>query len=304
MNDRILPTNDLAFKKILASEDQKAVCCGFIHDFWNITVTPDELTIANPYSIQAYSEAVKNTAMDIVKLRQTILDVSFSLKRQDLQVEMQVKREKYFTERSLYYAFTRYCDNYNKQGAMELIRKGRGKAADLYNRYSSLRPVYSLNILDYSHFGGEDALRTYVLYDRQHQEALERELISISYFELEKELFENEEQREWRDFFLTGRAGKDAPAYIRQAEGMLENINLTEEERVMIDAQEKAQADYDASLVTAYDEGIDKGIEQGLERGIEQGLERGKAETQREMLALLGTAHTLDELKKMLAGLE
>jgi hypothetical protein len=256
MHNHISPTNDLAFKKILASEDQKAVSCGFIHDFWGIDVAQEELTIANPYSIRAYQEAVKNTAMDIVKLRQTILDVSFSLKRQDLQVEMQVKREKYFTERSLYYAFMRYCDNYNKRGEMEIVKKGNGIEVDRYDRYSSLRPVYSLNILDYSHFAGDDALRTYVLYDMEHGEPLEKGLISIGYFELEKTVFESDNQKQWRDFFLTGKANEGAPEYIRRAESMLEYMNLSEEEKTMIDAHEKAQADYDGTMTRAGTEAI------------------------------------------------
>ena len=45
--DRILPTDDLATKKVLASEENKDVLAGLIGDFFDVVV--EDLTIISPY---------------------------------------------------------------------------------------------------------------------------------------------------------------------------------------------------------------------------------------------------------------
>ena len=55
--NRISPTNDLAFKKVLASEENKDILGGLINDFFDVVA--EEIVIENPYSIEAYIEHVK-----------------------------------------------------------------------------------------------------------------------------------------------------------------------------------------------------------------------------------------------------
>jgi hypothetical protein len=289
MQDRILPTNDLAFKKILASESAKDISCGFIRDFWGFEALEEDLSITNPYNIQAYTEIIKETGLDIIKLRQTILDVSFSVRMRDMQVELQVEKETYFTERSVYYAFSKYCTNYNKEGFMEVAgadAEGKGGKPD---RYSSLRPVYSLNVLNYTHFNEDkDALHIFTLYDEKHKRALEKELISIGYFELTKEKFDNENQAYWREFIISGKAGAGAPGYIKKAEGLIEYINMGDKEKAMFNALEKAQADFDAYYVTAWN------------TGKKEGWEGGKQEERQEVIAMMNKASSFDDFKRMM----
>jgi hypothetical protein len=292
MNDRITPKNDLAFKKILASEDKKDISCGFIRDFWGIETSEQDLAITSPYDIKAYREVMKETGMDIIKLRQTILDVSFSVRVRDMQVELQVRKEKYFLERSLLYAFKKYCANYNKEGFMESVGKEEKDKKLRYDRYSSLRPVYSLNILDYDYFSNANALHIFKLYDEETGEGFAKDLISIGYFELTKEKFKNENQRCWRDFLLTGVAPESSPAYIKKAEGLIEYINMDEEEKEMFDALEKAQADYDAYFVTAYNT--------GKEDGWKGGWEGGKEEERKKVVELANKARDFDDFKRMI----
>jgi hypothetical protein len=103
---------------------------------------------------------------------------------------LQVRKELYFSERSLYYPFDKFCSHYNEQGAMETDKYGNP------DRYSSLRPVYSLNILGYNHFTeDEDALRIFSLYDKEREKAFGKELIKVGYFELYKTNIETDNQR-------------------------------------------------------------------------------------------------------------
>ncbi|MDR1077590.1 MAG: hypothetical protein LBL55_02800 [Propionibacteriaceae bacterium] len=50
----IAPTNDLLFKKTLASEDHKTILQGFIRDFFGLDVPLRDLVVQNPYNIQAF----------------------------------------------------------------------------------------------------------------------------------------------------------------------------------------------------------------------------------------------------------
>jgi predicted transposase/invertase (TIGR01784 family) len=275
MSSRVLPTNDLAFKKILASEDKKDIACGFIKDFWGIDTTEDNLHIGNPYDIKHYREILEETGEGILKLRPTIKDISFSVKAHELLIELQIHTEKFFTERSLYYPFSKFCGNYNREGFMERSKMGKP------DRYSSLIPVYSLNILGYNHFiDDKKAYRTYTLYDEENRRNFDKDLIKISYLELYKEELENENQRYWRDFIVSGEIAESAPGYMKEAAMILDYTNLDEEEQRMVDEMEKAQATYDGQLFTAYSEGEEAGIEKGIERGIEH----EKLETARKAL--------------------
>jgi predicted transposase/invertase (TIGR01784 family) len=262
----VLPTNDLALKKILASEDSKEIACGFIRDFGDLEVSEQVLTITEPYNIQVYQEKLKETGEDIQKFRQTIRDVSFSARTKDLLVELQVQKEAYFSHRSLYYPFSKYCGNYNREGYMKADEEGKP------DRYSSLRPVYSLNILKFTHFADEDALRIFRLYDKKREKEFGKDLISIGYFELNKKKGMMGNQGDWRKFFISGEAPEGAPGYIRKAAGIIEYTNMREEERGMIDAMEKAQADIDGYLVTAYYEGKEDTKYEAARNAVAEGL--------------------------------
>jgi predicted transposase/invertase (TIGR01784 family) len=169
--------------------------------------------------------------------------------------EIQIRSAKFFDERALYYSFERYVKNYGKAGHMEIRPGGRP------NRYSSLRPVFALNILGYPHFQDEDALRIFELYDPKRNKSYNKELLRLGFFELSKPNIETVNQRHWHTYFTTGEAGSDAPDYIKKASQVIDFENLGKEEREVALAIEKAQAIYDAELVSSYLEGEEKGEE-------------------------------------------
>jgi len=252
-NKRISAQNDLMFKKVLASEENIDILRGFINDFFGFE--PKEITLTNPYSIAAYTEMLNGERVNI--LRQTLKDVTASLKTSAFTAELQVKKTKYFDERSILYPLQLYCDGYNAQERLHPTK-------DTPNRYSSLRPVYGFNILGYTHFGEDnDALRIFEFYDPKRNKRLGKELLKIGYFELTKSNIETENQRYWRDYFMKGEVSDSAPEYIQKASGILEYTNLNEEEKSMITLLEKAQAYHDADISDAYSDGMEIGIESG-----------------------------------------
>gem|GEM_PF-868792 len=248
--DRISPTGDLAFKKVLASEENKDVLAGLIGDFFNVEV--EELAIENPYSIDAYMELIKGE--EITVLRNTLKDVAATFKTADFVSECQIKKTRFYTERSLLYPLERFCRNYDKSEHMQIDKSGRP------NRYSGMKPVYSLNILGYNHFDDEDALRIFELYDPERNKGFEKCLLRLGYFELKKPNVETQNQKHWHDYFNTGAVSPDAPEYIQKAGRIIDFVNLTEEERTVAKSLERAQADYDLEMYSSYMDGVAAGV--------------------------------------------
>jgi predicted transposase/invertase (TIGR01784 family) len=253
MTDRISPTSDLGFRKILISPENKDVLQGIIGDFFNFRPALDDITITSPYDIKAYRENLKQvdgTEKSIAKFRETIQDVAADIKIAEFGAEIQIRHEEYFSERSLHYVCTRFCANYSRTGAMKQLSDGS------YLRYSSLKPVYALNILGYPHFpGDDDALRVFTLYDRERHKSFDIEYLTIAYFELKKSRIETANQRHWQKYFLTGEAPDDAPEYIKKAAWVIEKANLTQEERDMYDQVEKWQEIHKNEIYSAHLEG-------------------------------------------------
>jgi len=179
-------------------------------------------------------------------------------------------------------------------------------------RYSSLRPVYSLNILGYPHFSGDgDALRIFTLYDRKRNRTFDKEYITIAFFELAKSHVETENQRHWMSYFKTGEAPEGAPEYIKKAAWVIEMANLTQEERDVIDQIERAEEIYKNTIYSAQIEGERIGVAKGKIEGERIGEANGKIEERlaiaRNMLnnnrpvdmIVEDTGLTIDEIRKL-----
>ena len=278
MNDRetrINPLNDLLFKKMLATENQKPILQGFIKDFFEMDVALDEMILVTPYSIKSYQEEMQkvsdtenNGPDDVSKvvsvMRETRRDITVVVKKADLLIELQIYNDKYFLARTVYYLCDRFCSNYNLPGRMTADKDGKPV------RYSSLRPVYAMNIVKKEYFGQDnDAIHIFGLYDKQHEMKMNTDYLMLGYFELTKKTVRNENQEHWRTFFLTENVADDAPDYIKQAKDLIAYVNLTEEERKILDEQEKADAIYESIMFTVYEEGLEEGeIKKGIRAAV------------------------------------
>ena len=286
MTERIAPTSDLGFKKILTERSNKDVLQGIINDFLDLSIPLEEITVTDPYDIKVFQEYLKRLSSGVEigeKLRHTVQDVAADIKIADFGAEVQVKKDNYFFQRTLYYTLARFCSNYNRSGKMVYMYDGTPI------RFSSLRPMYMLNILDHSYFtGDDDALRIFTLFDRNRNKAFKVEYLVIAYFELGKNQIETVNQRYWRVFFKTGDVPADAPGYIKKAAQAIERVNMTQEERDMYDQLQKAEDSYYSTLYTAQIE------------GEMIGEARGKVEGAKNVIELLENGFSLAEAKKML----
>ena len=225
----ILPTNDLAFRKLFASPQNKDILIGIINDFFGLDIV--DVQIANPYNFEEFNKQIDKkglyvTTVDVVC---TVADgTKYFIELQFLSVE-------YFIERTVYYTFEQYCANY---GIKQLM-----KNQDI--KYSSLSPTYSINILGYKHFKDNAAIHKFCLYDIENEMKLtDNDLILVGFLELPKsDTSVDPNIKYWQEFFNTGKANDNAPDYIKKAGAEIELTNFSKEERDMISRAEKTEQD-------------------------------------------------------------
>jgi hypothetical protein len=262
------PTNDLMFKKTFGSIGNEDIVEGLAADFY--MVLSGKIIVTNPYSIDAYAELGENEE-ETTMLRETLTDIALRAEIESLTMEMQIRKTDYFDRRTLYYACDKYRSGYNAQREQQSEEPENGEK-EKTNRYKSLRPLYSLNILGYDYFTGDDAFRRFDLYDLEHaakyvDKVTGKDLFAISFFEYNKPNVKNANHRYWQMYFQGLSIPKEAPNYIKKAERLLDFVNLSEKERKMYAECEKRKADMDAYLSTARNEGEARGIMLGEARG-------------------------------------
>jgi len=243
------PTNDLAFRKTFGSEEHTPILAGFIKDFFFIE--PTALAVENPYSIKAYREMLKDKVA--ANLRATISDVAATMDFADYRLELQLRKDINFNERSLYYPLNKFVNRYG-------VVKQEGEKSG----YARLRPIYSMSVLGYNHFNGDDdALRIFQLYDIKRNKRFPKDILNLGYFELLKPNVETDNQRHWQDYFLQRPLSDDAPSYIKDALDIIKRVNMKEEELDMVIQAEHLQSLYEDTIAYAKNEGIAEGRAEG-----------------------------------------
>jgi hypothetical protein len=163
------------------------------------------------------------------------------------------------------------------------------------SKYESLRPVYALNILDEQYFEDTIPLRIFQFHDPKRGLTLEPSYLNIGYFEPGKAKSGDaltDHQAFWRDHFLGHHISAKAPNYIREAAELLEYVNMTKEERDMIDWAERVQEDYKCDILYAKHEGRAEGRdEEAVKAKAELLKSAGKLKTKG-----LSTADIVDAL--------
>jgi len=267
MGDVVRPTWDLAFRKILASEEYKDITAGFIGDFFGLRVGAEDIYIAEPYSIKTYQNQMGSPDLGARQwFYETSRDVTVAVRRPELKhadvadvgvgrtdvtVELQISRETYFAQRAFYYLADLYASHYREQS---------GSASQ---RYGTLGPVWSLNIVDFPLFGWGDAFHMFVFRDEVTGEVLRPQLVRFGFFELSgKESVKDREQ--WRRFLADRVVADDAPSYLKKAARIIEYANLSPEEREMDKLLQKGREMHDGQIDYAMNQGREQGIAQGV----------------------------------------
>jgi len=236
----------------LGNNDNIHILSGFIKDF--LFIDPKGLTVENPYSIKAYKELIKDE--ETYRLRMTISDIAAVMSFADYTSELQIRKESYFDERSLYYPLDKFVSRYKV-------------VPNEPSAYAGLRPIYSMNILGYNHFSEDkDALRVFRLYDPARKKHFPKELLNIGYFELLKPNVETDNQKQWQNYFLQNPLSDDAPDYIKDALHIIDRANMGDEELDMMAKVEYYQSVFDNQIHYAKSEGRVEGKSEGLLEGV------------------------------------
>lgn len=265
-----LLTNDLVFKKVFTSEENRHLLKKLIETILEIkfeSVTSQETYHIDTYQRYHDQDELMRTEVDILATTST---------GEKITIELQVQNHQFFVERTVYYAIEAYRSNYGNQTV---------KAMEQGNNYSALRKTYGINIVDFDLFGEEsETIRTFELMDRKNHEplavALNVNLFSVTYFSLKnKHIDVGSDLYHLQQLIGTGKVSQEAPAFMLEIQRKADYHNLSRRERKMVNQIEKERDIRNAQLSSSRLEGIAigerQGLEQGLERGLEQGLERG-----------------------------
>ena len=270
-SERYLPTNDVAFKKMLASNENIHISEGFLKDLaLNDPLEAlqiDTLVIETPYNfkdknqldirIDEYNKGILYTEVDYA-----CVDPNGAR----FVIEMQMRGEAHLEKRIAYNIAGKYTAMYAG------VDKGMIK-------YDSLRPVISIVILKESYFKNDPHpvryLRPYDTSIGVHKKDL---LMGLEiYLELDKDPSRLPKSlQDIFQFFKTGEVPADAAKYLKEATNQMKKANFTPEERKLADFHVRAQLKRISEDEYVREEGREQGRQQGREEGLEEGFEQGR----------------------------
>ena len=286
----VLPTYDLAFKKLFANDEHPEIVQGFLKDFLDFDLDIAQIRIKNPDSIRHANIEANVESDEANLLRATYRDITIAIDTADITIEMQLVRQSKYLQRALYYLADLYTSNYGTDTAANSL-------------FDSLKPVWSISILGFNLFADDVAFRVFSLRDEDAGVALEPKLLRLGFLELRKPI-DSKAQARWRKFFISGKVDPDAPQYLKNAAAVIAYHNLTAKERKMIDAETKArdisraimaglkeeaaeEAAKEAAkeVAAAHAKALSEGKAAGIAEGRAEGIAQGRRETAQAMLS-------------------
>ena len=281
----INPLTDFGFKKLFGEEPNKELLISFLN-----TLLPDHHQIAD-------LQYTKNEYQGVSPVdRRAIFDLNcMSTSGERFIIELQKVKQRYFKDRSLYYA-TFAIQEQAKQGEWDY----------------KLSTVYTIGILD---FLMEDAAQKVLYYaqlkDQDNQpffDKLHFIYVVLPRFTKTLEQLENLQDK-WLYTFrhlaeLTDVPDQFTEDVFRRLFAIAELAHFDPQDRQRYEESLKYLRDLKNSEVTAREEGRQEGIQIGREKGREEGREEGsyaKAESIARQLLQLGVLS--DEEVAQVAGL-
>ena len=235
--------NDALFHMVFAN-NEKALR-GLISCLLNI---PDEemarIDVLNPMQ---YTDA-KAAKLTVLDLRLHMSDGRF------INIEMQVRRYEYWTNRSLVYSCRQITDQSNVEGF----------------KYSDLEPVIQIAIMNHTLF--EDHKRFFARYLPRDDEGYPyTDKLQFYVMDLKAIGEATEEQRkqglvEWADAFTAHnweQVQKLSNPAIKEAVNQMRTIMNSPEQRQIVWDRKLAQMDYDTQIESARNKGRDEGRAEG-----------------------------------------
>ena len=225
--DRYLPTNDTAFKKMMASPDNIHISKGFLRDFARNDplgiLQIDTLQIETPYNYKdvnklktSYESGILYTEVDFA-----CCDPSGAR----FAIELQTNNETYLEKRF----------EYNKSEKYTAMYAGVPKKQI---KYHSLRPVIAIAILAKSFYKEDPHPIRYLRPCDTSIDVYKKDLLLGLEICLELDKDVTQQPKYIQDifqFFRTGEAPADAAGYLKEAASQMEKINNTPKKRELAD---------------------------------------------------------------------
>ena len=195
------------------------------------------------------------------KHKQGILDILLELNdNTKIDVEIQVKSQKFWNKRNLYYLAKMYTD-------------------ELYvgQHYEKLKKCVSISILDFDLLDGEENHRVFTLKDRSGRELTD--LFEVHIIELKKQMTYDTPVNDWIRLFNARDEGdfamiKRKTRGIQEAMEVVKQMSLRKRLRWEFEQLQKERRDK-----YAQDEYIrDQGRLEGRQEGIQEGMQKGRQE--------------------------
>ena len=253
------PFTDFGFKRIFGSEPNKDLLIDFLNELLKGKKLIKDLTYAK-------NERLGKTSKD----RRVVFDLYCENEAgEKFVIELQKVKQKYFKDRSLYYATF-------------LIQEQGVKGNDWNYR---LKDVYTVGIMDFSFDDSHpDQYRHEVkLMEIQRKEVFYDKLTFI-YLKMEKFNMQEEDLvthfDKWLYLLKNLHRFQEIPVVLQEQIfkklfAIAEVSNLNEKDMTQYEASLKHKRDWQNALEYATEEAIREGMEKGMERGLEEGLEKG-----------------------------
>ena len=284
---KILPTNDLIFKRIFWNKDHPDILICFLNA---VLKREDPIT-----SVELISTEFDNQFILDHGIRMDLLGRTNN--GELLNIEMQKKNNGDMYKRTLYY----WAKLYYSQ-----LPKGE--------KYGVLNPVIVINILDFNLFKDNRCHRSIVLKDNDTNEEYLDRMLDMHFVELRKRenINNNDALRAWMEFLKSPNSAsvnnkKEIIPEIEKAKDVYNEAIADPEEQAKIRAIEKAESDKATEIGFAEAKGIAKGLAEGKKEGLAEGEHKKAIETAKNFLKMglsieqvaQGTGLSIDEIKKL-----
>ncbi len=175
---------------------------------------------------------------------------------------MQLRRQKFWEKRSLYYLAKMYAD---------ILLVGE--------HFERLRRCVGISILDFNLTEDGRYHSVYRMRDEMGKDY--SDLLELHIIELRKKLTGNSRMDDWIRLFNAETEEdlhmiKTKNAGVQRAKYVIQEMSLTEAMRDALESYRKRKLDRKSEDAYVYDQGKEAGEQIGMERGIEQGIEQGK----------------------------
>ncbi len=263
---KLNPKIDLVFKKIFGTEQNKNVLKSLINSVLPTDEQIVEVTIKNPYNEQ-----------DFIGDKLSVVDIKATdEKGRWYDIEIQVKEQKYYGKRAIFYLSEIYSNTSTKLSNHQLNEK---------DSYDKLRKTIIISILDFNYFLRDQRYFRRCCYKDFETDQLYPELDFADLYFVELRKFDNEFKHikttldRWITFLnrATELDKENLPDELKdpeiiQAMNTIDTMSLNAKEREYYESEKKVMRDRDAVMQTAVENAVDNTKLEIAKKGIIAGF--------------------------------